>query len=115
MATYNGRWTQRPKRQPWRAAAHSADVQSLARSHTVDAVRTLSVLMQDMKTPRCSRARGRLLLDRAWGRPLQSSVSTNLDVRQLSDEELIAIILENQDIPELPAPEPRVGVVDDAA
>jgi hypothetical protein len=51
-----------------------------------------------------------LLLDRAWGRPLQASVSTNLDVRQLSDEELIAIISEGQAVPELPAPQ-----IEDAA
>jgi len=116
MATYNGRWTKGQSGNPGGRPRILRDVQSLARSHTVDAVRTLSVLMQDMKTPPGVRVRAaELLLDRAWGRPLQSSVSTNLDVRQLSDEELIAIILENQDIPELPAPEPRVGVVDDAA
>ena len=50
-----------------------------------------------------------LLLDRAWGRPLQSSISANLDVRQLSDEELIAIISESQ-LPELPAPPDRQSV-----
>ena len=49
------------------------------------------------------------------GRPLQASVSTNLDVRQLTDAELIDIILEGQAMRELPALEPAVGAVDDAA
>jgi len=48
------------------------------------------------------------------GRPLQA-VSTNLDVRQLTDAELIDIILEGQAMRELPALEPAVGVIDDAA
>ena len=51
----------------------------------------------------------------AWGRPLQASVSTNLEMRQLTDEQLIEIILEGQAMRELPALEPAVGAVDDAA
>jgi hypothetical protein len=52
------------------------------------------------------------LLDRAWGKPLQS-VRTNMNVRDLTDAELIDIILEGKDF-ELPTLAPLVvGVVDD--
>ena len=64
--------------------------------------------MRSDATPPGVRVRAaELILDRAWGRPLQSSISANLDVRQLSDEELIAIISESQ-LPELPGPAPMI-------
>ena len=92
------------------------DVQALARQYSSEAVRTLGELMRSDAAPPGVRVRAaELLLDRGWGRPLQASVSTNLDVRQLSDEELISIIHEGRARRELPAPEPTVGVVDDAA
>jgi hypothetical protein len=84
------------------------DVQALARQYSSEAVGTLRELMRDDATPPGVRVRAaELLLDRAWGRPLQSTISANLDVRQLSDEELIAMISESQ-IPELPAPAPMI-------
>ena len=92
------------------------NVQELARQHTTEAVRTLGELMRSDATPPGVRVRAaELLLDRGWGRPLQASVSTNLEMRQLTDEQLMEIILEGQAMRELPALEPAVGAVDDAA
>ena len=92
------------------------NVQELARQHTTEAVRTLGELMRSDAAPPGVRVRAaELLLDRGWGRPLQASVSTTLDVRQLTDAELIDIILEGQAMRESPALEPAVGAVDDAA
>jgi hypothetical protein len=92
------------------------DVQALAREYSSPAIRTLGELMRSDATPPGVRVRAaELLLDRAWGRPLQSTVSANLDVRQLTDAELIEIIREGEAMRELPTPEPTVGVVDHAA
>jgi hypothetical protein len=54
------------------------------------------------------------LLDRAWGKPLQA-VRTNMNVRDLTDAELISIILEGQAMPELPPPDTSQGFEDEAA
>ncbi len=52
--------------------------------------------MRSDATPPGVRVRAaEVLLDRGWGRPLQASVSTNLDLRQLSDAELVRIIMES--------------------
>ena len=92
------------------------DVQALARQYSNEAIRTLGELMRSDAAPPGVRVRAaELILDRGWGRPLQASVSTNLEMRQLTDAELIDIILEGQAMRELPALEPAVGVVDDAA
>ena len=92
------------------------DVQALARQYSNEEIRTLGELMRSDAAPPGVRVRAaELILDRGWGRPLQASVSTNLEMRQLTDAELIDIILEGQAMRELPALEPAVGVVDDAA
>ena len=92
------------------------DVQALARQYSSEAVRTLGELMRSDAAPPGVRVRAaELLLDRGWGRPLQASVSTNLEMRQLTDEQLMEIILEGQAMRELPVLEPAVGAVDDAA
>ena len=92
------------------------DVQALARQYSNEEICTLGELMRSDAAPPGVRVRAaELILDRGWGRPLQASVSTNLEMRQLTDAELIDIILEGQAMRELPALEPAVGVVDDAA
>jgi hypothetical protein len=111
MTIQSGRWIKGQSGNPGGRPRIMRDVQALARQYSGQAVRTLGELMRSEATPPGVRVRAaELLLDRAWGRPLQASVSTNLDVRQLSDEELIAIISEGQAVPELPAPQ-----IEDAA
>jgi hypothetical protein len=117
MATYNGgRWAKGQSGNPGGRPRIMRDVQALARQYSNEAIRTLGELMRSDAAPPGVRVRAaELLLDRGWGRPLQASVSTNLDVRQLTDAELIEIILEGQAMRELPALEPAVGAADDAA
>ena len=59
-------------------------VRELAREHTEEAIRTLAAIMQDGKEP---------VLDRGWGRAeMTANVKLPRDVRDLSREELLAII-----------------------
>lgn len=54
-------------------AKASADIRSLARSHTEAAVRTLAGIMRQPKAPAAARvAAAQALLDRGWGKPAQS-------------------------------------------
>jgi hypothetical protein len=53
-------------------AKASADIRSLARSHTETAVRTLAGIMRQPKAPAAARvAAASALLDRGWGKPTQ--------------------------------------------
>jgi hypothetical protein len=84
------------------------EVKDAARKLTQDAIDTLGAIMKDPKAPAAARISAAVaLLDRGHGRPLQAvDVRGDLDLEQLTDEELITLqgILERA---ALPAPEPR--------
>ena len=71
------------------------DKRSLARSHTVTAVRTPAGIMKERLAPASARVSAPIaLLDRGWGKPQQAIV---MDWRQkpaslMTDEELMAIV-----------------------
>ena len=65
------------------------DLRSLARSHTVAAVETLSGVMRDAKQPAAARVSAAgILLDRGWGKPDQShelNADIQITIRQILD------------------------------
>jgi hypothetical protein len=69
-------------------------VRELAREHTEEAIRTLAAIMQDGKEPAAARVRAaECLLDRGWGRAeMTANVKLPRNVRDLSTDELLAII-----------------------
>ena len=69
-------------------------VRELAREHTEEAIRTLAAIMQDGKEPTGAGVRAtECLLDRGWGRAeMTANVKLPRDVRDLSTDELLAII-----------------------
>ena len=72
------------------------EVQELARSHTADAVTTLAEIMRDTEAAPAARvAAANALLDRGYGKPLQSSTVSvrRVNAREMSDDELAAIAL----------------------
>jgi hypothetical protein len=77
-------------------------VRELAREHTEEAIRTLAAIMQDGKEPAAARVRAaECLLDRGWGRAeMTANVKLPKDVRDLSREELLAIIGSSADADE---------------
>ena len=81
-------------------AKAAADIRSLARSHTATAVRTLAGIMRESRAPAAARISAAIaLLDRGWGKP-QQEVEMNLrqkSPREMTDEELMAIIARGQD------------------
>jgi hypothetical protein len=53
-------------------AKPSADIRSLARSHTEQAIKTLAGIMNQPKAPAAARvSAAQALLDRGWGKPTQ--------------------------------------------
>ena len=73
----------------------------------------MKALLEVVKNHRCSAsarvAAAGMLLDRAWGKPAQLNTNVNLDMRQakdLTDQELLAIIAQarGEPQPQLPAP-----------
>ena len=57
----------------WRGSAIPADVRSLARSYTRQAIRVITDIMNDKTVPAMARvAAAKLLLDRGWGRPSET-------------------------------------------
>jgi hypothetical protein len=77
-------------------------VRELAREHTEEAIRTLAAIMQDGKEPAAARVRAaECLLDRGWGRAeMTANVKLPRNVRDLSTEELLAIIGSSADADE---------------
>lgn len=72
-----------------------AEVRELARAHTEDALATLASIMKNEDAPPAARVSAAAhILDRGYGKPQQSIVSTIRDVRQLSDDELLAYLVE---------------------
>ncbi len=78
----------------------TADVKTLAGEYTASAIETLVALMQHAESEQVRLGAARELLDRAAGRPaVYAEVrgalkSAPLDVRAMSDEELMAILQE---------------------
>ncbi len=71
------------------------EVRELARVHTEDALATLATIMKNEAAPPAARVSAAAhILDRGYGKPQQSIVSTIRDVRQLSDDELLAYLVE---------------------
>ena len=69
-------------------------VRDLAREHTEDAIKTLvSVMNSEKSTPGEKTRAAVALLDRGWGKPLQSMdlAPHRRSVHELTDEELMAI------------------------
>lgn len=72
-----------------------AEVRDLARAHTEDALATLASIMKNEGAPPAARVSAAAhILDRGYGKPQQSIVSTIRDVRQLTDDELLAYLVE---------------------
>lgn len=72
-----------------------AEVRELARAHTEDALSTLASIMKNEDAPPAARVSAAAhILDRGYGKPQQSIVSTIRDVRQLTDDELLAYLVE---------------------
>jgi hypothetical protein len=77
-------------------------VRELAREHTEEAIGTLAAIMQDGKEPAAARVRAaECLLDRGWRRAdMTANVKLPRNVRDLSTEELLAIIGSSADADE---------------
>lgn len=74
-----------------------AEVQKHAREYSKEAMETLVEIMRDKKAPQAARGvASNSILDRAYGKPLQSNVVANLGAgkrpEQMSDDELLAVI-----------------------
>lgn len=88
----------------------TAEIRSLARTHTAAAVRTLVGIMNQRKAPAAARvSAAQALLDRGWGKPRQEiqhsgNVGT-YDLSKISDEELanLEAILKSASATELAA------------
>lgn len=72
-----------------------AEIQELAREHSPTAIETLVSIMRSPKASPAARvAAANSLLDRAYGRPAQKTETAPRSVRELSNDELLAIIAE---------------------
>jgi hypothetical protein len=70
-----------------------AEIQSLARQHTADAIETLATIMKDGRASAPARVSAAMaLLDRGYGKPVQTIDNLQKSARELSDQELLAII-----------------------
>lgn len=70
------------------------DIRSLARSHTITALKTLAGIMEQLDAPPAARvAAANSLLDRGWGKPQQTVDMTvrKQIAKELSDDELAGI------------------------
>jgi hypothetical protein len=82
-----------------------AEVQALAREHTMKAIETLNTIMCDEGAAAAARiSAANALLDRAYGRPAQTidTAVTSKPIEEMSDEELMAIIAAYDDSSEGP-------------
>lgn len=69
--------------------AVSADLKAICRAHTMEAVQAL---LEALKSPRERVMAATALLDRGYGRPVQTqNVRVIRDISDLSDDELIAL------------------------
>jgi hypothetical protein len=74
-------------------AKTQADIRSLGRCHTNKAILALSRIVSQGKSESAPVAAAVALLDRGWGKPEQSlEINDRRELRQYSDDELIAII-----------------------
>jgi hypothetical protein len=68
-----------------KAAAKTAELRSLARTHTEAAVKVLAAVMNDADATSASRVRAaETLLDRGWGRSVQAAELTGPEGKDLS-------------------------------
>ena len=69
-----------------------SDIRSLARAHTETALRTLASIVTQKAAPASARvAAATALLDRGWGKPLQTEIRLNAGkLSELTDQEIIA-------------------------
>lgn len=73
------------------------EVRDLARAHTVTAFNTLLSVCENCKAPPAARvAAAAHILDRGFGKPQQSIVSTIRDARRYTDDELYAFLIESE-------------------
>jgi hypothetical protein len=74
------------------------NVAALARTFTREAISTLHEIMKDKTTTASARVAAAVaLLDRGWGKPLMAmDVRLNVEVRNLSDVELLQLIAEQR-------------------
>lgn len=75
-------------------AKAATDIRSLARSHTESALRVLAGIMNEPEAPHAARvAAANSLLDRGWGKPVQTTDVTvrKVTAQELRDDELAAI------------------------
>jgi hypothetical protein len=65
-----------------------ADVQNAAREHSADAIKTLSDIMNNPKAPAAARiAAASALLDRGYGKPLQTVDANNTNVNYVVSDQ----------------------------
>ena len=78
-----------------------SDIRSLARAHTETALRTLASIVTQKQAPASARvAAATALLDRGWGKPLQTELRVNAgSLSELTDAEIIARLDELTDKP----------------
>src|SRR4051794_27365617 len=99
-----------------RPPADHGPVEQFARAHTQEAIETLATIMREGCSEAARIAASNAILDRGWGKAREHRDLRVSDPRQLSDRELIDIILAGGDpAPELPAPAPAEKIVDEAA
>ena len=69
------------------------DIRSLARGHTVSALKTLASIMNSDEAPAAARvSAAQSLLDRGWGKPTQTvDMNVRKIARELTDDELASI------------------------
>lgn len=95
----NGRFQKGRSGNPGGRPKAEVSLITLAREHTEEAIKTLVQVMRSAKSETARALAADKLIDRGWGKALQE---TNLNVRrvtadQLSDDELTAIILADED------------------
>src|SRR4051812_15760057 len=87
-----------------RPPADHGPVVQFARAHTQEAIATLAAIMRSGCSEAARIAACNVLLDRGWGKAREhQDLRLNYNVRDLSDEELLAII-NNSAREQLPAP-----------
>src|SRR4051794_8996772 len=87
-----------------RPPAVHGPVEQFARAHTQEAIETLATIMREGCSEAARIAAANAILDRGWGKAREHrDLRLNYDMRQLSDDELLAIIAGAT--PELPAPD----------
>lgn len=92
------RWKPGQSGNPGGRPAVIKEIRDLARAHTMTAFNTLLAVCENSEAPPAARVSAAAhILDRGFGKPQQSIVSTIRDARRLTDDELYAFLSEQAD------------------